>query len=260
MSQPDDPYRPAPGTPPQGEKSSEQPGYGQPAYGQPQYGQPQHGQSQYGNDPQAQPAYGQPQYGQEQYGQEQYGQPQPYGQPQYGQQPYGQPQYGQPAYGQPYGGYGPTGVPARPASVIVAAVFGFLFGALGLLGLVGVVAAGSLISELSGDIPGYTSEADDVVGAGLVIAGFFILAYTVLMIWGAILALTGRSRVLLLVGGSLTIAVGALALLGAVSGGDGVALVTTLVLFAAAIAIVVLLAGRRATEFYGAHRFHRTGH
>ncbi|MCA0146481.1 hypothetical protein [Blastococcus sp. LR1] len=239
MSQSDDPYRPAPGTPPHGEKSPEQPGYGQPQYGQPQYGQPQYGQPQYGADPQAQPPYGQPSYGQEQ---------------QYGQQP-----YGQPGYGQPYGGYGPTAVPARPPSVIVAAVFGFLFGALGLLGLVGVVAAGSLITELSGDIPGYTSETGDAVNAGLVIAGFFILAYTVVMIWGSILALTGRSRVLLLVGGSLTIFFTGLGLLGALSDGDAGAMVVVLLMFAAAIAIVVLLAGRRAAEFYAAHRFNRTG-
>src|SRR4051794_30120667 len=77
------------------------------------------------SDPDGQPEYGQyrpaPQYG-----------PQ-YGQPQYGQSPYGPqygPQYGQPAYGQhqPTVPYGPAPYeqPARPGTVITAAVLGLV--------------------------------------------------------------------------------------------------------------------------------------
>ncbi|WP_198597797.1 hypothetical protein [Blastococcus atacamensis] len=267
MSQSDDPYRPAPGTPPSGDDSPvgpssgqpqfEKPAYGQPPqYGQPQYGQPQYGQPQYGEPQYGEPQYGQPQYGQQPYGQPSYGQAQygqpPQGQQQYGQQPYGQPQYGQ----QQFGGYAPGAVPARPPAVIVAAVLGFLFGAFALLGLVGIAVAGSEFAELGG----YSGTEADAVTAGLVFVGILVLAYAVVMVWGAVLALTGRSRVLLIVGGSLSIAFGALTLLGALAEGDGAGLLTTLVGLAAAIAIVVLLAARRAADFYAAHRFRRTGH
>ncbi|WP_324273971.1 hypothetical protein [Blastococcus brunescens] len=170
----------------QGRSESTAPGYGQPQYGQPQYGQPQYGQ-QYGQP--AQPSYGQPGTEQSGYGQQQY--PAGYGQqPAYGQQ-YGQP----PAYGQ----YG-SGQPAKPGSVVTAAVLGFVFGALGVIFTLLTFVAGSATASIFGDL----AEDDDVTTglfAIFALVGVLMAAWTVVVIWGSVWALTGRSRVLLIVGG-----------------------------------------------------------
>jgi hypothetical protein len=205
--------------------------YGQqPAYGQ----QPQYGQ---------QPApYGQqPQYGQEQYGQ----QPAAYGQPQYGQQPapYGQhPQYGQEQYGQ----YGVTAVPSRPAGVTIAAVFGFIFGALGGLATILLIFAGAIFGGATGaadaEVPGLGSLVGAFTGV-LIVVGLLALAWTVVMIWGSAQAISGRSRVLLIVGASISIFTTGLSFFGSLGDENSTAggIILSLIFFAMAIAIVVLL-------------------
>jgi hypothetical protein len=215
--------------------------------------------------------YGQPQpqpYGQSSpYGQQQYGQQQPYEQPQYGQQPYGQEPYGQQPYGQtPYGQYGPYGqsaVPARPGGVVTASVLGFIFGALGVLVSLAFIVFGAAFSGASG------SAEEDVLGLGalpaamgcvLIVFGALALVWTVVMIWGAVWALTGRSRVMLLVGGSIALAFTLLSFLvnlgnsaDATAGG----VFWNVLVLAAAIAIVVLLSMKPAADFYAAHRARR---
>jgi hypothetical protein len=274
MSQSDDqgrsessPYGQGPTGGQYGRPEHEEPGHEEPQYGQQQYGQPQYGQpSQYG-----QPQYGQPsQYGQQQYGQQQYGQPAPYG-----EQPYAQPQYGQPSpygqqydpaqqYGQQYGqqgGYGQYGqsaVPAKPGGVITAAVLGFVYGAFGVLVSLIFIIGGAAASGASGeDIPGL-GEFTGAVGGVLIGVGLVALAWTVVMIWGSVWALTGRSRVLLLVGGSIALAFtlfGFLAnLSGQTQGGD---IFWSLVFVLAALAIVVLLSMKSAANFFAAHRARR---
>jgi hypothetical protein len=240
---------------------------GQPAYGQPPYGEPQYGQPQYEQSP-----YGQPQYGQT-----------PYGQPSYGQPTYGG-QYGQPAYGAPaaYGQYGYSAVPARPAHVIVPAIIGFIFAAFGVLATFGVFLGGAAVVGLggaldsgtldtgpgdpfgSGDLAGDTAAG---IGIALVVVGLLALAWTVLMIWGSVWALTGRSRVLLLVGGSIAVLVMLIAVLGSIldsTSADSVGaseymvgIVLTLAFFLAALAIVVPLCLRPATRFFAEHRARR---
>jgi hypothetical protein len=84
----------------------------------------------------------------------------------------------------------------------------------------------------------------------------------VLVIWGAVRALTGRSRVLLLVGGAIAVAVTALFLVGVLSGvstggAGGGEVVFSLLLFLAALAIVVLLCLRPAAQYFAAHRARR---
>ncbi|MGY1754293.1 hypothetical protein [Blastococcus sp. SYSU D01042] len=198
------------------------------------------------------------------YGQQpQYGQPPPYGQPpQYGgQQPYGQPQqygqYGQPAYGQ-YGAPQPWGPPPnRPGHVVAAAVLGFVFGAFGVIVTLGAIFLGAVAGGVDDDAPaGFDEFADAAVGVALVL-GLLALAWTALMIWGSVWALTGRSRVLLLVGGSIALfftTLGFLGSLGSTSGGD---VVVNLLLFLAALAIVVLLSLPPAAQFFAAHRARR---
>jgi hypothetical protein len=217
-------------------------------YGQ-QPGQPEYGQ---------QPYYGQqqPQYGQ----QPAYGQPPAYGQSPYGQQPYGAPSpYGQQAG---YGPYGTPGVPARPAHVIVASVLGFAYGALGVLVSLGLILGGAFLGSFFGE---FAQQDATLNGAGGVVTGVFVffgvlaLVWTVVMIWGSVWALTGRSRVMLLVGGSIALAftlVGFLSSLGDSSTTAG-GVVVSLLFLAAALAIVLLLSLRPATTFFAAHRARR---
>jgi hypothetical protein len=248
--------------------------YGQPEYGQPQYGQPEYGQPQYG-----QPQYGQPQYGQPQSGEQLHGQPSPYGQQydpasQYGQQPYGQQPYGQQSYGQeqygqeqygqgPYGQYGQSAVPARPGGVVTAAVLGFIFGALGVLVSLVLIVLGAAASGASNSdtevLPGL-EEFAGAVGGVLIVVGVLALVWTVVMIWGSVWALTGRSRVMLLVGGAIALG---LTLLGFVSNlvdstnATAGGVFWNVLMVAAAIAIVVLLSLKPAADFYTAHRARR---
>ncbi|SOD93099.1 hypothetical protein [Blastococcus haudaquaticus] len=269
MSQSDDQGRSESTTP----GSGGQPPYGQPQHGQPQYGQPEYGQPEYGQPQYGQPQYGQPQYGQQDAGQQDYGQQ--YGQPQYGQQPqqaYGQPGYDQSGYGQQYpaaqgqqygqppayGQYG-SAQPAKPGSVVTAAVLGFVFGALGVIFTLLLFVAGSATASLFGGL----SDNDDVensIFAVVVVFGVLMAAWTAAIIWGSVWALTGRSRVLLIVTGSIALAVTLLGLLGSVadpdnSGAGGI--LWSLLLFLAALAIVILLSMKPAAQFFAAHRARR---
>ena len=256
MSQSDDPG--AGSTPHGSTPYGAPPPGGQPQYGQPQYGQPPYGQPQYGQPEPAQPAYGQT----------------PYGQPSYGQPAYGG-QYGQPGYGAPaaYGQYGHSAAPARPGGVITAAVLGFVFAAFGVLATLAVFVGGAALVGMAGafestDDPFAGELAGDAaagIGIGIVIVGLIFLAWTVVMVWGAVWALTGRSRVLLLVGGSVAVLVTLIGVLGGLlDAGSGsttsdntIGVVTSLLFFAAAVAIVVLLSLRSATQFFAAHRARR---
>jgi hypothetical protein len=257
MSQSDDQRRSESNPYAQGSSSSGQP---------PQYGEPQ----QYGP-----PASSGQQYGQQQYGQQQSGQPAPYGEQPYGQaQPYGQQYdpaqpYGQqydPAqpYGQQagYGQYGQSGVPAKPGGVVTAAVLGFIFSALGILAglvlVIGGAAASGVANSADEDILGL-GELAGAVGGVLIVLGILFLAWAVVMIWGSVWALTGRSRVMLLVGGSIALAFtlfSFLASLGDNSTGAG-GVIWSLLVLAAATAVVVLLSMKPAADFFAAHRARR---
>src|SRR3954453_18179939 len=247
MTEHDDQGRPESG--PTGHGSGGRQPYGQP----PPYGPP------------GQP-YGQQSYGQEQQYGQQYGAPAPYGQDQYGQQAaYGQPgypqQYGQ-QYNQLYGQYGTSSAPARPPQVIVPAVLGFVFGAVGALIsliaiIVGAVASGSTTAA-EREIPELGNFAG-AIGGALIVVGVLALAWTALMIWGSVWALTGRSRVMLLVAGSVAVFFTGLSFIGNLSGNSSSAggIVLSLLFFLAAVAIVVLLSLRPAAQFFAAHRAQR---
>jgi hypothetical protein len=238
-------HRPAPTEEIMTEHENQGQQYGQ-QYGQPAqpYGQ-QHGQ-QYGQ----QPGYGQQPtpYGQQQ--------PAPYGQ-QYGQQPaYGQ-QYGAAPAG--YGQYGQTAVPAKPGSVITAAVLGFLFGAFGLLACLALFAGGALFGSVFGSLD-ETGTAGGVITGVFIVFGVIALAWTIVMIWGSVWALTGRSRVMLLVGGSIAVVLTLLGLVGNLGNTNEVgagSIIWSLVFFIAALAIVILLSTKSSAAFYAAHRARR---
>lgn len=240
----------APGSAPYGQQtepaSGEPPGQAFPRPAPP-YGE------QYGEQYSQAPAYGRPQ----QYGQpQQYAQPTPYdGQPPAYQQPYGQqPAYGA-QYGQPYAGPPPS----RPGGVTIAAVFGFVFGLIGLLVtallIVGASAINSIIDRLAGDNVDVQNGKGVVAG---ILIGFGVLAliWTVLTIWGSVWAVSGRGRVLLIVMASIAIVcTGGIffSALGSTNSNAG-GVIAFLVLFALSILIVVLLSVRRAGQFYAAKR------
>ena len=241
--------------------------YGRAPYGQNPYGQHPYGQAPYGQDPYAQNPYDSNAYGQNPYGQPAYG-PNPYGPNPYGQNPYGQNPYGQ----DPYGPYG-TAQPARPGTVITAAVLGLVHGALGLLVTVACLAGGAVMDDLVDAIADTdptvatteVSTAVDSLRAVLVVVALLALAWTVVMVWGSVLALRGRSRVLLLVGSSIAVAATGLfflfALVGVASGpeqdGQAGGVLFLLLFFLAALAMLVLLCLRSAAQYFAVHRRRR---
>jgi hypothetical protein len=215
-------------------------------------------------------------------------QPQPYGQPAtqpapgYGEQPAGgyipqQPAYGQyppQAYGQQYPAQPGYGAPAygqytqvepakRPGGVVTAAVLGFIWGALGAIVTVVLMAGGAFFSGASGSaedsLPGLGAVAGAAAGVFIFLA-VLALAWTVVMFWGSAWALTGRSRVMLLVGGSISIATTGFGFFGSLDGNSTAGgVILTLVLFVASILMVVLLSRKDAAAFYGYKRSLRAG-
>ena len=97
------------------------------------------------------------------------------------------------------------------------------------------------------------------MGGVLIVFGVVALAWTVVMIWGSVWALSGRSRVMLLVGGSIALALTLFGFLGSLgddtTGGGGI--VFNLLLFLAALAIVVLLWLKPSADFFAAKRAQR---
>lgn len=251
---------------PHGQQDPGQQGYGSQNYGQPGYGEQSYGQQSYGQQSYDQSGFQQG-YGQQGYGQPGYAPP-GYDQQAYGQQypaPYGQ--GGTPAYGQPYpaaGGYGQGAVPPRPGGVTTAAVFGFVFGALGVLATLGLIVVGAIAGGAANSadesVPGLGTLAG--AAAGIFIAfGVLALVWTVLVILGSAWALSGRSRVLLIVMGSISIATTGFSFFASLGNEDTNAggIIVALILFGMSIAIVVLLSRSAAAQFFAAHRMRRTG-
>lgn len=205
-----------------------------------------------------------------------YGQPngwQSYTAPSYSTQPtaaqdgagYAQ-QYGQGyGYGQPYG-YAPQTAAAtpRPGSVVAAGVLGFLWAALGFILTLYLLTKGSQANDYASTGNQFFPGLGDVISgfAGYLFAmAFYGLLWTVLMIWGGIWAIGGRSRVGLMVGGSVAIGdTGFLCFL--VLANPSVTpsgyLLVVIAAFAISIFIVAALCTRSAAEFFAAQRAPRT--
>ena len=194
--------------------------------------------SSYGNYPQ------QPDSGQQAGGQPAYGQVPAYGQQQVG---YGQ----QPGYPQAYG-YGGGPPPSRPAAVTTAAVLGFILGALATIGAICLFAGGG---ELSGLDDGGIGVAGALSGILFVLA-LIVLALAVIMIWGSVLAISGRSRVLLIVGASLLAALGLIGFLGSLGnpGTDAGGVVSQLIGLVMSVVIIVMLSLAPAAQYFAAQR------
>jgi hypothetical protein len=239
------------------------PQYPPPEYGGQPYAQPWHSGYEGDRAPYEAPGYAPPEYGQAQYGQADYGQPQ-FPHPGYGQQQYAPGAYvpgGAPAYGlQGPVAPGVADTAPRPGGVVTAAVLGFLFGAVGIILSFAAIVLGAVASGASGSadssVPGLGSVFG-AVGGAIIGIGVLALIWTVVMIWGSVWALTGRSRVLLLTGGAIALVLTLLGLFGNLAnsgGGGGSSIVSSLVFLAAAVLIVVLLSAKDAAAFYASHR------
>jgi hypothetical protein len=174
------------------------------------------------------------------------GMPQPYGIPQqYGQpQPYGQPQqYG---YGRP---------PARPGrgTVIAAAVIQIVQASLFVLGAVGILLIAHLVNS-AGDEINRRADSDvsgitDLISLWAAVAGLLLLAFAVVMIVLAALAIRGRRWAAI-----TSVLVQALA---AVAGLTGLSQSETspvigLIFLLAAVAVVVLFLLPDSTAYFAA--------
>jgi hypothetical protein len=146
--------------------------------------------------------------------------------------------------------------------VIVASVLGFLLGAFGVLITIVFFIGGALVSgggaAANDQIPGL-GAIGGALGGALIVLGLLALAWTVVMIWGAVWALQGRSRVMLLVAGSIALAITLIGFLSSVGDSTNSAggVVFSLLLLLASLAIVVLLCLRPAADFFAAHRARR---
>ncbi len=191
-----------------------------------------------------QPAYGQqPGYGQQAGSGQQPGYPQPYG-------------YGQLGQPQPYGyGYGGGASPQRPGAVTAAAVLGFILGAFAVIAAIVLFAGGSF---LTGVDDGGTGIAGAILGV-LIVIGLLVVSIAVMLIWGAVLALSGRSRVLLIVAASLVAGLGLIGFFGSLGdpGTDTGGIVSQLIGLVIAGLIIVLLSLDPATQYFAAHRARR---
>lgn len=201
----------------------------------------------YGDNPQQpgygqQPAYGQqPGYGQQAGSGQQPGYPQPYG-------------YGQLGQPQPYG-YGGGTSPQRPGAVTAAAVLGFILGAFAVIAAIVLFAGGSF---LTGVDDGGTGIAGAILGV-LIVIGLLVVSIAVMLIWGSVLALSGRSRVLLIVAASLVAGLGLIGFLGSLGdpSTDGGGIVSQLIGLVMAGLIIVLLSLGPAAQYFAAHRARR---
>jgi hypothetical protein len=128
-----------------------------------------------------------------------------------------------------------------------------------LLAFVGGAVAAGTANGFDSQIPGF-GQVGGAIGGLIIVLGVLALIWTVVMIWGSVWALTGRSRVLLLVGGSIALFFTAIGFFGNLSGSNdsgGGSILASLLFMLAALAIVVLLSLRPAAQFYAAHRVRR---
>lgn len=177
---------------------------------------------------------------------------QPHG---YSQQPGGPPPYGQQSGYAPQYGYGGGAPPSRPGGVTAAAVLGFILGGLATVGAI-FLFVGS--STLIGVDDGGSGLAGALSGIIIVLALIF-LVIAVIMIWGSVLALKGRSRVLLIVGASLLTAFGLISFFSSLgnSGTDAGGIVSQLIGLVMSILIIVLLSLGPASQYFAALRARR---
>jgi hypothetical protein len=157
--------------------------------------------------------------------------------------------------------YGPP-PPSAPAPVVIAAVLAFLVGAFGVLGTLLVVVVGPVLFGLAGGLGDAEAQTAARFGAAVTFGvGLLMLGWTVAMIWGGVRALRGRGRPLVIVAGSIGLALMLVSFVGTVSSEfvDPTAAAFSLVFLLASLAIVVLPWLPSSSRFFAAHRQRRGG-
>jgi hypothetical protein len=178
-------------------------------------------------------------------------------------QPYQQPGAPYPHVPGPYapGPYGPP-LPTAPAAVVTATVLSFLVGAFGVLGTGLVILVGPVLFGLAAGVEDSDARTAVAIGGGLtLVVGLLMLCWTVAMIWGGVRALRGRGRTLLIVAGSISLALMLLSFLSTVTDefvAPG-AVAFTVVFLLVSAAIVVLPCLSPSSRFFAAHRARRGG-
>jgi hypothetical protein len=146
--------------------------------------------------------------------------------------------------------------------VVTAAVLGFVLSAFGVLASIGLFIGGAFVTgggaAANDQIPGL-GAVGGAIGGALIVIGLLSLAWTVITIWGSVWALSGRSRVMLLVAGSIALALTLISFLGSLgnNGSNGAGIFFELLFVLASAAIVVLLCLKPAALFFAAHRARR---
>jgi hypothetical protein len=146
--------------------------------------------------------------------------------------------------------------------VVTAAVLGFLVGAFGVLGTGLVILVGPVLFGLAAGVEDSDAATAVAVGGGLtMVVGLLMLTWTVIMIWGAVAALRGRGRALLIIAGSISVALMLLSFASNVRDEvvDPGAVAFSLTFLFASLAIVVLLCLPPSSRFFAASRERRGG-
>lgn len=152
--------------------------------------------------------------------------------------PYGQAGYPAPQYGAPIGYpapmYGAPGGPAaaRPGMVTAAAVLCFIWGGFSILASIVTLAAGSFVSgatglcqsiaESSTDLNSINCAGTSTFGGLLIVIGLILIVAAGLLIWGGVVALTGKNAKVGIIAGGLLILAQIVSLIA--SGGAGAAM------------------------------------
>jgi len=141
--------------------------------------------------------------------------------------------------------------------VTAAAVLGFIVGGLATLFAIILFVGGSAFSGVNDGGSGLAGALAGVI----IIFAVVVLVVAVIMIWGSVLAISGRSRVLLIVGASLLTAFGLISLLGSMqnAGTDTGGIISQVIGLAISIVIIVLLSLSPASQYFAAERARR-GH
>ena len=173
-----------------------------------------------------QQSYGQQSYSQQGYGQQQYGQQPGYPQPGYQQAPGYASAPGYPPAGYPGGMPGQPGA-GRPGMVTAAAVLAFVWGAFAIIAGIVIVAASSVIAAASSTCASLSSDDPDYAAACRAVSsysGFFkvltagLVIIAILLIWGGVVALTGKNAQILVIGAGLYLVLDIISLIVAASG------------------------------------------
>jgi hypothetical protein len=160
--------------------------------------------------------------------------------------------YRAPAYGAP--GYGPPPGAQRPGLVTAAAVLSFIWGGFSIIGSLISLAAGSFVSGLGDVCDSLATQIDEATGqaclttrsAGglLIVLGIVLIVAAALLIWGGVVALSGKNAKVCVIAGGLLILAQIISLIA--SGGSGIGFAIVGIVVPVLIVAFLMNAGSKA--------------